>query len=230
MLDSSVVFESPILGVLDNDTNPPVSIEEAVGTIPLNLRAELRLARQFVESRRYVEELASTLKTDHAAALWLFTCESPIYRRLNQLLRAGNRQELMAGYFPYLRLLLEAFAGLARPLRRTVYRGVKADLVGSEPQLYVAGNRLTWWGFSSTTKDIAVLRSPMFLGSAGVGTMFEITTRHGIDITPFSAVRAEAEARTCTHSHPCRRSAGGGRGRGAIAAGGPAEDHGRAAE
>jgi hypothetical protein len=192
-----------MLGVLDNATNPPVSILDAVGTIPLDLRAELGLMRQFVESRHCAIALASALRltVDHAAALWLYTCESPIYRILNRLLRERNRQELMAGFFPYLRLMLEAFAGLTQPVQRTVYRGVKLDLVGSEPLLYAKGNRLTWWGFSSTVPDVAVLRRPMFLGSTGDRTMFQITTRRGIDIAPFSAVRRRQQAFACTRTH-----------------------------
>jgi hypothetical protein len=194
---------SPMLGVFDNSTNPPVSILDAIGTIPLDLRAELGMMRQFVESRRCAVALASALRltVDHAAALWLYTCDSPIYKILNRLLRNRNRQELMAGFFPYLRLMLEACAGLTQPVQRTVYRGVCLDLVGSEPLLYAKGNRLTWWGFSSAMQDIAVLQNPMLLGSKGDRTLFQITTRRGIDITPFSVVRRRQRARACTGTH-----------------------------
>ena len=113
-----------------------------------------------VASQRGIAALkaAAKLSRDHAAALWLYTCESPLYRTLNRLLRARTRAELMAGFFPYLRLLLEAFAGLASPKPRMVNRGVALDLVAANPDLYVKGGELTWWGFSSTTTDIAVLQ------------------------------------------------------------------------
>ena len=116
--------------------------------------------RQFLKSKRCSAALAAApkLTVDHAAALWLYTCESALYRKLNELLRARNRAALMAGFFPYLRLLLEAFAGLATPKPRMVNRGVALDLVAANPDLYVKGGELTWWGFSSTTTDIAVLQ------------------------------------------------------------------------
>ena len=115
-----------------------------------------------VASQRGIAALkaAAKLSRDHAAALWLYTCESALYRKLNELLRARNRAALMAGFFPYLRLLLEAFAGLAEETSKPcmVNRGVARDLVGANPDLYVKGSELTWWGFSSTTKDISALQ------------------------------------------------------------------------
>jgi hypothetical protein len=117
-------------------------------------------AKQLLKSKRFISALAAAprLTLDQAVALWLYTCESPLYGTLNRLLRARNRAELMAGFFPLLRLLLEAFAGLATPKPRMVNRGVALDLVSANPDLYVKGGELTWWGFSSTTTDIAVLQ------------------------------------------------------------------------
>ena len=116
---------------------------------------------RLVASQRGIAALkaAAKLSRDHAAALWLYTCESALYRKLNELLRARNRAALMAGFFPYLRLLLEAFAALETPTPRMVNRGVARDLVAAHPELYAKGSELTWWGFSSTTKDIAVLQA-----------------------------------------------------------------------
>ena len=67
-----------------------------------------------------------------------------------------NCAYLMAGFFPYLRVLLEAFARLAEshPQPCMVNRGVARDLVGTNPNLY----KLTWWGLSSTTKDFSALQ------------------------------------------------------------------------
>ena len=114
-----------------------------------------------VASQRGIAALkaAAKLSRDHAAVLWLYTCESALYRKLNELLRARNRAALMAGFFPYLRLLLEAFAALETSKPRMVNRGVARDLVAAHPELYAKGSELTWWGFSSTTKDIAVLQA-----------------------------------------------------------------------
>jgi hypothetical protein len=120
-------------------------------------------ARQLIKAKRFVSALAAApkLTLDQAVALWLYTCESPLYGTLNRLLRARNRAELRAGFFPYLRLLLEAFAGLATPKPRMV----ALDLVAANPDLYVNGGELTWWGFSSTTTDIAALQVRRARGS-----------------------------------------------------------------
>jgi hypothetical protein len=150
----------PIQGVFDDALNPRVSYADAVGQIPLDLKAELYSVRQFLKSQRCLNALAAAprLNPNHAAVLWLYTCESALYKTLNQLLRARNRAELKAGFFPYLRLLLEAFSVLKTPMTRMVNRGVKCDLVAVNPDLYVKGGELVWWGFSSTTTDIAALQ------------------------------------------------------------------------
>ena len=46
--------------------------------------------------------------------------------------------------------------------------------------------QITWWSFSSTTTNIAALENPMFLGKDGDRTIFQIMTRHGVDIGAFS--------------------------------------------
>ena len=150
----------PVKGVFDNALNPRVSYADAVGQIPLDLKAELYSVRQFLKSQRCLNALAAAprLNPDHAAALWLYTCESALYKTLNRLLRARNRAELKAGFFPYLRLLLEAFFGLKTPTRRMVNRGVKRDLAAASAGRYVKGGELVWWGFSSATADIAALQ------------------------------------------------------------------------
>ena len=87
----------PIHGVFDDSKTPAVSYTVAIGAIiSLDLQV-LYQARQFLKSSRCDAALAAApaLKPDHAAALWLYTCESPLYRRLSHLLRGRNRQDLM---------------------------------------------------------------------------------------------------------------------------------------
>jgi hypothetical protein len=134
-------------------------VGESQGTLGYS-RVVTHVVLRLVASQRGIAALkaAAKLSRDHAAALWLYTCESALYRKLNELLRARNRAALMAGFFPYLRLLLEAFAALETSKPRMVNRGVARDLVAAHPELYAKGSELTWWGFSSTTKDIAVLQ------------------------------------------------------------------------
>ena len=99
---------------------------------------------------------------------------------------------------------------------RMLNRGVKKDLVGASPDAYAEDESLLWWSFSSTTKQapcppfrspfastlrlpcplltftmperrkIKALENPMFLGTSGDRTIFQIMTRHGADIGSFS--------------------------------------------
>ena len=79
------------------------------------------------------------LTYDGAAAIYLFTCESPLYKELNRRLREQNRQELKDGFFPYVRLLFEGYRAMTEPKPRMVNRGVKKDLVNADPDSYAVG-------------------------------------------------------------------------------------------
>ena len=79
------------------------------------------------------------LTYDSAAAIYLFTCESPLYKQLNQKLRERNRAALKAGFFPYTRLLFEGHRAMIQPKARMLNRGVKKDLVGDDPESYAVG-------------------------------------------------------------------------------------------
>ena len=56
-----------------------------------------------------------------AAAVFIYTCECPLYRRLNELLRNRNRAELRGqpgqSFFPYIRLLFETSIKLIRLMK-----------------------------------------------------------------------------------------------------------------
>ena len=78
------------------------------------------------------------LTYDSAAAIYLFTCESPLYKQLNQKLRERNRAALK-GFFPYTRLLFEGHRAMIQPKARMLNRGVKKDLVGDDPESYAVG-------------------------------------------------------------------------------------------
>ena len=70
-----------------------------------------------------------------------------------------------------------------------VWRGVKGvDLRDKYP----AEKELYWWAFSSTTKKLATLTNPMFLGTSGVRTVFMIEIASGIDIEKYSSYQEEA--------------------------------------
>lgn len=133
------------------------------------------------------------MDNDRAMAIYLYTAESPLYSKLNDALRGEDRAILKAHLFPYLRILLEAFACFPRsstPL--TVNRGVKLDLVSMYPDEYAEENSFVWFALSSCTSNVKVLSNPMFLGTTGPRTIFQVTTRKAIDISVYSAIVSAA--------------------------------------
>ena len=102
------------------------------------------------------------LTYDGAAAIYLFTCESPLYRELNRRLRARDRKALQAGFFPYTRLLFEGYRAMAQPKPRMVNRGVKQDLVNADPDSYEVGE--------SVSRRLAPRPSPLVCATAGTMT------------------------------------------------------------
>ena len=77
--------------------------------------------------------------------------------------------------------------------KRMVNRGVRLDLVGLHPDDYAKDETMVWWPLSSTTSDVSVLSSPVFLGTTGPRTIFQIHTAQAVDVAAFSAVKGEAE-------------------------------------
>jgi len=135
-----------------------------------------------------VREKIKLMTVDEAAAIMLYTQECCMYRRLNSALRAHDLVEL-GPYLPFMKLLLSALYKL--PLvQAKVYRGVKLDL--HETYNALVGQNFSWWSFSSTTLELSVLETPLFLGTEGERTLFRIQAL-GVDIAAFSAMPNESE-------------------------------------
>ena len=98
-----------------------------------------------------------------------------------RLLRERDRKALKP-FFHYLLLLLLARDKLPKYVG-TVWRGVKGvDLRDKFPE----GKEIFWWAFSSATKKLSTLQNPMFLGTEGVRTVFNIQVHSGVDIVRYS--------------------------------------------
>jgi hypothetical protein len=173
-------------------------------------------ARQFPKSKQCIAALtaAPQLAANHAAALWLYICESLLYRTLNRLLRAQLRlsdggplpitcggclrrlpasqsrtpshawsttESREASSAPT-RICTSSRGGAYRAPRR-ISRHCRCD------EQSRAIDRVARVRSHTTGADRPLLHNPMFLGSAGDRTIFQILTRCGIDISPFSAVR-----------------------------------------
>ena len=142
-------------------------------------------------ARRKAQNVMKTgneaLTENEIAAINIYTQETPIYSRINQMLRARDRIQLKP-WFPYLKLLLTAVHKLPAVLD-TLYRGVKLDIAG----LYPKDAEIVWWSFSSSTATLDVLQSDQFLGNMGKRTLFNVRARRAVDIQRYSAIGAEDE-------------------------------------
>jgi len=87
---------------------------------------------------------------------------------------------------PYLRLLVDALSRLPR-YSLSIWRGLRGVLHQNYPQ----GQIVTWWSFSSCTRDMKILDN--FTGGKGYRTIFKIERHDGVEISHFSSYGSEAE-------------------------------------
>jgi uracil DNA glycosylase len=173
----------PITGVFDT---PLMAFRDAIAPVAKllpGLDFHVESAHAFGERKAAASADGPT--ADEIAALYLYTCESAFYRRINATLRDPDRTKAVP-YLPYLRLLFSAVSRL--PVRKEpLWRGVSLDLRAQYPP----GRTVTWWGVSSCTSKLGVARA--FLGSRGKRTLFEITPARAVGIRSFSAFTDEEE-------------------------------------
>ena len=177
---------SPIKGY---EKVPLLSLEAAVQSL-VSLVPEVN--RMVWTVKQQCTTPAEGLTLDQSASIMLYSFEwssreESFYHVLNHFLRAADRNKLKP-WFSYLKLLIYSLSKLPSTLR-TVYRGVKEDLHASYPK----DSTCVWWGFSSCTASIGVLREEEFLGKAGTRTMFNIECHSGKDIHRHSFFSTEQE-------------------------------------
>jgi len=169
---------------------PLVSLEEAIeplGLLVHDVRRKAWIAKQRCENP------ADNLSPDESAAIMLYTMEwkpssDSLYFILNSTLRSENRMKLKP-WFLYLRLILSALSHLPSSGGRTVYRGIKLNMVHMYPQ----DKTIVWWGFSSCTTSIDVLEAEQFFGKTGTRTLFTIECDSGRYIHRHSYLESENE-------------------------------------
>ena len=117
-----------------------MSVEPLEGIVPNIVR------NAWIAKKRINENSSNNLTQEESASIQLYTMEwkpsdQSLYLNLNAALRAENR-DLLVPYFGYLKLILSALWKL-QSVRKTVWRGVKADLSSQYP----IGKTFVWWGF-----------------------------------------------------------------------------------
>lgn len=177
----------PIVGYEDMPVVPlEIAVEPLMNILPA-VQIHADAAKQ-----RCKDPPPDGLTIDESASIMLYTMgwrplEKCLYVALNATLRSEDRDKLEP-WFLYLKLFLTALSRLPSE-QKTVFRGVKLDLC----QDYSKNKIITWWGFSSCTTTLDVLRSELFLGQTGTRTMFTINCHSGKNIRNHSYIQKENE-------------------------------------
>jgi len=177
----------PISGFADT---PLVSLDKAVESLTdilPHIQSYVYVAKQRCKNP------TDDLSPDESASIMLYTMpmghdDKCLYNVLNKTLRDKDRQEKLKPWHSYIRLFLNALLRL-KPIEKTVYRGVKLDL----SKKYTRGDVTVWWGFSSCTTTIEVLKTNMFLGEKYARTMFHVECQNLRDIRKHSYLPKEDE-------------------------------------
>ena len=168
-----------------------VSLEEAteplIGVVP-----EIEHMLDIVQNRK--SKPKNGLSKDESWSITLYSLEwnpreKSFYSILNETLRDKRRETLLPPWLKFLRLFFTGLSKLPSTGHQTIYRGVKLDLRNE----YEQGKRVVWWGFSSCTKDAAVLENEQFFGKSGTRTLFAIESDTGKNIREHSFYPDEDE-------------------------------------
>jgi len=141
-----------------------------------------------------------SLAAAHAAALYAYTEESPLYGTLNYTMRTPHTQktptdtqlEFFADYIVHAERALSSLPTHVSEQQGAIYRGIRVLL---DPKLYSPGKQFTWQAFSSaTSKQVATLDFVQVLpGRKLSGSLFVIHSITAKDIRHFSAFPSEEE-------------------------------------
>jgi hypothetical protein len=143
---------------------------------------------------------ATPLATAHAAALYAYTEETPLYGVLNYSMRTPHTPSSptdteLKRYADYIVHTMSALGSLpvhVSEIQGKVYRGIKVLL---SPDIYAPGKRITWQAFSSSTKKQTATLDflNMLPGRKLQGSLFVIDSISAKDIRHFSAIPSEEE-------------------------------------
>jgi hypothetical protein len=167
---------SPIFGYQDLSVT---ALEEAVK----NIVAYIPELEDYVDNAKQSCRKNTELTLDESAAIYLYTMATPFHSKLNDRLRAENRDELVP-WFAFLKLFINALAKLPS-LAITVWRGVASNISFN----FASDPVQTWWTVNSCSKDLKVIE--FYLD--GMGTVFAIDAIHAKDIAKYSAIPDEKE-------------------------------------
>eukprot|EP00808_Paulinella_micropora_P021091 g3573.t1 len=190
----------PICGVM---AQPLVSLAEAcagLGSLVSNLDTLVFFAAEAGKKLAKVKSHQQHLLTaDECGSIYLYTCESDVYRQMNRALRNKDRSAVKP-WFKYLRLLFSAIGKLPA-VNENVWRGLSLPdeaeatrQIQSLQEMKKDGDTLFWWGASSCTVDMDT--SVQFTGgkyAPYTRIMFQVRCIRGARIETLSAIGNEKE-------------------------------------
>ena len=179
------VNRSPIFGYQHLSI---VSLEQAMEKIiPIvpEVKEYIPLAKQ------NCNRTSSVLTWDESAAIYLYSMPMSFFRRLNEFLRAEDRNSLKP-WFVFLKLFITALEKLPS-CEIIAWRGV-ADDVGSA---FTENDTQVWWSVNSCSKALNVIE--VYLGDKS--TVFAIDATNAKDISAFSTFPQEQEVILMPGSH-----------------------------
>jgi hypothetical protein len=189
----SGLFEQPLVS-LSAACDPIVAfLPKVKAFVFMAGRAGKKLAAQFSQHG---------VTADEAGSIWLYTCESDLFKEMNRRLRSSDRL-LVKPFFLYLRLL---FSGVGKlpAVNNIVWRGLELNPLKlvMTPDAVVASlvsakdeqEELFWWSATSTSVDLKT--ALLFSGGKKCPhprVVFKIRCLRGARIEGFSAIKSEAE-------------------------------------
>eukprot|EP00808_Paulinella_micropora_P013560 g18939.t1 len=188
----------PICGVM---AQPLVSLAEAcagLGSLVSNLDTLVFFAAKAGKklAKSHQQHL---LTADECGSIYLYTCESGVYRQMNRALRNKDRSAVKP-WFKYLRLLFSAISKLPA-VTENVWRGLSLpDAAEAERQVKSLQemkedeDTLFWWGASSCTVDMTTsLQFTVGKYAPYTRIMFQVRCIRGARIETLSAIGNEKE-------------------------------------
>lgn len=137
-----------------------------------------------IMAKRKYDRNSVLLTCDEQAAICLYTMQTTSsFCTFNAALRADNRQALRP-WLRYIKLLMTAIGKLPS-IQATVWRGINCDATPD----FLDNDTFTWWGITSCSRGLEIVQR--FVGDSG--TLFNIETIDGKDISMFSANEDEKE-------------------------------------
>lgn len=145
----------------------------------------------------------SETESNHRFAMFLYSLESDVYRKLNAALREREGPRFDA-WWPYFWHLIQALQALP-DVAATVYRGLNAPNLAE----YQKSKRVHWSGFSSTSSNVRVAsKPPFYYGEPGVVVSVDIYHALLAQASCVLLFESNAILMFCLGPIPCAVSAG----------------------